>query len=63
MATQAQTLANQQNAQKSTGPGTAEGKATVAKNTTKHGLLAWKDVVVSENQAQFDNARLRRRMR
>jgi len=57
MATQAQILANQSNAQKSTGPKTAEGKATVAKNATKHGLFARKDVVISENQAAFDALR------
>jgi len=34
---------------------TAEGKAAVAKNATKHGLFARKDVVISENQ---DNVRL-----
>ena len=57
MATQAQILANQSNAQKSTGPRTAEGKAAVARNATKHGLFARKDVVISENQADFDALR------
>jgi len=54
MATQAQILANRRNSEKSTGPRTAEGKAAVAKNATKHGLFANKDVVISENQADFD---------
>jgi hypothetical protein len=54
MTTQSQILANRRNAQKSTGPRTAEGKAAVAKNATKHGLFARKDVVISENQADFD---------
>jgi hypothetical protein len=54
MATQAQILANRRNAQKSTGPKTAEGKAAAAKNATKHGLLASQDVVIPENQADFD---------
>ena len=54
MATQAQILANRRNAQKSTGPKTAEGKAAVAKNATRHGLLAGQDVVIPENQADFD---------
>jgi hypothetical protein len=54
MATQAQILANRRNAQKSTGPQTAEGKAAAAKNATKHGLFARKDVVISENQAEFN---------
>ena len=57
MATQAQLLANRHNAQKSTGPKTAEGKATSAKNATKHGLFARKDVVISEHQADFDALR------
>ena len=57
MATQAQLLANRHNAQKSTGPRTAEGKATSAENATKHGLFARKDVVISENQTEFDALR------
>ena len=57
MATQAQILANRRNAQKSTGPRTAEGKATAAKNATKHGLFARQNVVISENQAAFDALR------
>jgi hypothetical protein len=57
MATQAQILANRRNAQRSTGPKTAEGKATAAKNATKHGLFARYDVVISENQADFDGLR------
>jgi hypothetical protein len=54
MATQAQILANRRNSEKSTGPKTAEGKAAVAKNATKHGLFAQDNVVISENQAEFD---------
>ena len=57
MATQAQILANRCNAQQSTGPATPEGKAAVAKNATKHGLFARCDVVISENQADFDALR------
>ncbi|MBN2313735.1 MAG: hypothetical protein JXM79_07375, partial [Sedimentisphaerales bacterium] len=57
MATQAQIQANRRNAQKSTGPRTAEGKAAVAKNATQHGLFARDSVVISENQAQFDALR------
>ncbi len=57
MATQAQILANRLNSEKSTGPKTPEGKAAVAKNATKHGLFARKDVVISENQAEFDALR------
>jgi len=54
MATQAQILANRRNSEKSTGPRTAEGKAAVAKNATKHGLFTRHNVVISENQADFD---------
>jgi len=54
MATQAQIVANRQNAQKSTGPRTAEGKATVSLNAVKHGLFAVQDVTIAENQADFD---------
>jgi hypothetical protein len=57
MTTQAQILANRQNAQKSTGPKMAEGKAVSAQNATKHGLFAQENVVIPENQAQFDALR------
>ena len=55
MATQKQILANRQNAQSSTGPKTHEGKAVVAQNALKHGVLARKDVISAENQADFDH--------
>ncbi|MHC4541035.1 MAG: hypothetical protein ACYS74_14835, partial [Planctomycetota bacterium] len=54
MSTDAQIKANQQNAQKSTGPRTAEGKATVSQNAVKHGLFAAEPVILDENQAEFD---------
>jgi len=54
MATEAQTLANRQNAQKSTGPKTPDGKAAISQNAVKHGLSAHNDVISSENQADFD---------
>ncbi len=57
MATQAQILANRRNAAKSTGPKTPEGKAAVAENATKHGLFSRYDVVISENQVDFDGFR------
>ncbi len=57
MATQAQILANRRNAAKSTGPKTPEGKAAVAKNATRHGLFSRYDVVISENQADFEGFR------
>jgi hypothetical protein len=53
MATEAQVLANRSNAQKSTGPGTPEGKAAASKNSIKHGLFAHQTVISSENQADF----------
>ena len=54
MATEAQILANQSNALKSTGPRTSEGKAAVSQNAVKHGLLTRQDVISSESQADFD---------
>jgi hypothetical protein len=57
MTTDAQVNANRQNAQKSTGPVTAEGKAAISQNALKHGLFAVQDVVTTENQAEFDSLR------
>ncbi len=54
MSSQAQTLANRRNAQKSTGPRTTQGKAAVSQNAVKHGLLTRRDVISSESQADFD---------
>ncbi len=54
MSTEAQILANRLNAQKSTGPHTAEGRAAVSQNALKHGLLAEQDVINSESQADFE---------
>jgi len=53
MTTEAQILANHRNAQKSTGPHTAEGKAAVSQNAVKHGLSARHDVISSESQTDF----------
>ena len=53
MATKAQTKANRQNAQKSTGPQTVEGKATVSQNAVKHGLFT-DSVIKGENQADYE---------
>jgi hypothetical protein len=54
MASVAQIEANRLNAQKSTGPRTAEGKATASHNAVKHGLLAEQVVIHGEDPAQFD---------
>ncbi len=54
MTTRAQTIANQRNAQRSTGPSTPQGKAVVSQNALKHGLTASQIVIKSEDQAQFD---------
>ena len=54
MSSSARILANRLNARKSTGPRSPEGKAVVARNPVKHGLLARQDVISSESQAEFD---------
>ena len=54
MATQAQIEANRANAVKSTGPRTAEGKAAVAQNAVKHGLLAEQVVIAGEDPGEFE---------
>ncbi|HUT45026.1 MAG TPA: hypothetical protein VMX36_02025, partial [Sedimentisphaerales bacterium] len=53
MSTKAQIKANQQNAQKSTGPQTDEGKATVSQNAIKHGLFT-DSVIKGENPAEYE---------
>ena len=54
MATEAQIEANRANAQKSTGPRTAEGKALVAQNAITHGLLARAGVIPGEEVHEFE---------
>ena len=53
--TRAQIRANRKNAKKSTGPRTEDGKARVAKNALKHGLLARDTVLPGEDPADFDS--------
>ena len=53
MSTKAQTKANQQNAQKSTGPKTDEGRAVVSQNAVKHGLFA-ESVIKGEDPADYE---------
>ncbi len=57
MASAAQILANRRNAEKSTGPRTEEGKAVASQNAVKHGLLARRDVLDTEDQTEFDRHR------
>ena len=52
--TNAQMKANRNNAKKSTGPRTEEGKSRSAKNALKHGLLARDTVLPGEDPADFD---------
>jgi len=54
MASIAQIQANRSNAQKSTGPRTAEGKAAASHNAVKHGLLAEQVVIHGEDPEEFD---------
>ncbi len=49
-----QILANRQNAQRSTGPKSAEGKAVSAKNAVKHGLFALETLIKGENREDFE---------
>ncbi len=53
MATEAQVHANRINAQKSTGPRTAEGKAAVAQNALTHGLMARAAVLQGEEWEEY----------
>ena len=53
MATEKQFEANRQNAQKSTGPKTPEGRAAVRLNGVKHGLTAETIVLRGESEADF----------
>ncbi len=55
MSTKAQITANRNNAKKSTGPRTEEGKTRVATNALKHGLLARDTVLPGEDPADFDS--------
>jgi len=54
MATEAQVQANRLNAGRSTGPRTAEGKATASQNSLKHGLFAREGVIRGEDGEEFE---------
>ena len=54
MRTEKQLRASRENAKKSTGPRTTEGKARASKNALKHGLMAQDAVIPGEDPAEFD---------
>jgi hypothetical protein len=51
--------ANRQNAQKSTGPKTPEGKAVASQNSLKHGLTATAPVIAGEDPIVYNEFRRR----
>ena len=55
MTSPAQRMANQENAKKSTGPKSPEGKAIVSRNAVKHGLTAQHIVLPCEDPAEFES--------
>ncbi|MBI5283231.1 MAG: hypothetical protein HY858_16220 [Candidatus Solibacter usitatus] len=55
MASQAQVAANQANAQHSTGPRTAAGKANSSRNHTSHGLSSREFVIDPGQEQEFDD--------
>jgi hypothetical protein len=57
MATDKQLQANRQNAKRSTGPRSPEGKARSRLNSRKHGLTAKMLIIVGENVDDFDQLR------
>lgn len=54
MTQNARLQANRTNALRSTGPRSAEGRATASKNATKHGLLSREVVLSDEDRSEFD---------
>lgn len=62
MSSPARRTANAANAQHSTGPQTAEGKAASSQNARKHGLTASELVIAAEDRQEFEelHAELRR---
>ena len=53
MSTEKKTASNRNNAQKSTGPKSAAGKAVVSQNARTHGLLSRSLIVKGESQEEF----------
>ena len=58
MSSDLQIEANRRNAQRSTGPRTADGKARVASNALKHALTGKQVVLPNENPEDFDAFRV-----
>src|SRR5262245_502506 len=54
MTSEPQVEANRRNARKSTGPRTAAGKAVVALNGMKHGLLSRESLIKGESEADLE---------
>ncbi len=54
MSTAAQMVANQANAQHSTGPKTPQGRAAIAQNNFRHGFTGAFRMLPGEKQAEFD---------
>lgn len=52
-------MANRRNAELSTGPKTASGKAVASKNALKHGVLSRQVVLPDEDPAEFEDFRRR----
>jgi len=55
MASEKQIAANKLNAQKSTGPGTAEGKSIASRNALKHGVLSASVLLPDEDKKSFQS--------
>jgi hypothetical protein len=51
----AQLTANQQNALKSTGPKTKDGKVTASKNATRHGIFSTAPIIKGETKEQWES--------
>jgi hypothetical protein len=58
MTTERQQAANESNAQLSTGPTSADGKAVVAKNAVRHGIMCQVPVLPGEDPADWNSHRL-----
>src|SRR5260370_30377070 len=55
MVSEKQLEANRQNARKSTGPRSAEGKFRASRNAVKHGLTAESVVLPNEDPAEYES--------